>query len=220
MEKQDYLKGKDLKEKSEEWKERCNTVIPSYRNIRLNIRESALLVIDMQRFFLDASSHAYVPSGVYIISNVNRLISHYTRNLLPVILTRHEVKRGDDPGAMGRWWKDVLMEEDIMSQIDPRIFMPENIPLMKKQRYDAFYRTDLENILRGMGVKQVCISGVMTHLCCESTARGAFIRDFDVFMIADATASITESFHVSSLMACSHGFATVLGVEDILNETL
>lgn len=219
MGKEKYIGEKDLKHKSKEWLSRCKSIVPPYRDIRLDIKHSALLVIDMQRYFLDPKSHAFVPSGVSVIENVNRLISHYKENSLPIVITQHGMKKGKT-GSMGRWWKKLLMEEDPMVEVDPRILCPEDAILIKKDRYDAFHRTGLESMLKNKGVRQVVITGLMTHLCCESTARGAFVRDFDVFMVVDATASITESFHISSLMSCAHGFSMVLGTEEILNEVL
>src|SRR5829696_2899587 len=58
-----------------------------------------------------------------------------------------------------------------------------------KHRFSAFYGTDLEIILRGLGVTTVVITGVTTENCCHATARDAFFRDFQVVFLADATAT-------------------------------
>jgi isochorismate hydrolase len=218
MKKEDYLREKNLSEKLAEWLNACKIVMPSYRNIRFNLRESALLVLDMQRYFLDPSSYAFVPAGPYIISNVNKLISFYCNRSLPCILSRHFIKQTADSGAMGRWWSRLLFEGDSLTELDQRIVVPEGVIIMDKDKYDAFYDTGLEGILRDRSVKQVVVSGLMSHLCCESTARGAFVRDFDVFMVADAMASVNEYFHLSALMSSAHGFAMPIGTEEILSE--
>jgi nicotinamidase-related amidase len=78
-----------------------------------------------------------------------------------------------------------------------------------KHRYSAFYNTDLETVLRCQKVEDIVISGIMTNMCCESTARDAYYRDYRVFFPADATGSITEEMHVGSLLNLAFGFAFV-----------
>ena len=57
----------------------------------------------------------------------------------------------------------------------------DDVLIDEKRRYDAFFNTRLEGLLRRFGVDTVIISGVMTNLCCETTARSAFIHDFSHF---------------------------------------
>ena len=78
--------------------------------------------------------------------------------------------------------------------------------VLQKKQYDAFHQTDLESILRGRGVEQVVVTGVMTHLCCETTARAAFVRGFEVFFCVDGTATYTEELHHAALLTLTHGF--------------
>jgi isochorismate hydrolase len=65
-------------------------------------------------------------------------------------------------------------------------------------------------------VEQLVITGVTTHLCCESTARSAFMRGFAVFMAIDGTATLNRELHLASLRALAHGFAVPLLVSDLL----
>jgi nicotinamidase-related amidase len=58
-------------------------------------------------------------------------------------------------------------------------------------------------------VEDVVVCGIMTNLCCESTARDAYYRDYRVFVPADGTGSIDEELHVASLMNLAFGFASV-----------
>ena len=64
-----------------------------------------------------------------------------------------------------------------------RIEPAEGEVVIEKSTYDAFHGTDAEGILNEMGVKEVVIAGVMTHLCVETTARSSFVRDFDVTVV-------------------------------------
>jgi isochorismate hydrolase len=56
----------------------------------------------------------------------------------------------------------------------------------------------------------------MTHLCCETTARSAFMRGLQVFIAVDGTATYSEAFHRASLLNLSHGFALPVLVDEIL----
>jgi isochorismate hydrolase len=57
----------------------------------------------------------------------------------------------------------------------------------------------------------------MTHLCCETTARSAFVRGFEVFFTIDGTATYNQGFHLGTLVNLSHGFATPVLASEILS---
>lgn len=179
-------------------------------------RDSALLVIDMQRYFLDGSSHACLPGAKEVLANVRRLVTAYRKCSLPVVFTRHAHPRDQRPGAMARWWGDLLREGDEMSEFVPQLMPRRGETVIRKSRYSAFFGTNLEETLRSCGASSVLITGVMTHLCCETTARDAFVRDFDVFFVIDGTASQTEDLHVSSLKTLTDGFAIPVTTAEVL----
>jgi len=68
----------------------------------------------------------------------------------------------------------------------------------------------LEERLVEMGVEEVIVAGVMTNLCCETTAREAFVRGFRVFFSADATATSSVDLHDATLNNLAYGFAYLL----------
>ena len=88
--------------------------------------------------------------------------------------------------------------------------------LFRKASMMPFIRRDLEKLLREKGVTQVVICGVMTHLCCETTARSAFMRGFEVFFPVDGTATYNLAFHRASLINLAHGFATIVLMKDTI----
>ena len=88
--------------------------------------------------------------------------------------------------------------------------------ILQKSQYDAFYNTELVKILRENFATQVVITGVMTHLCCETAARSAFVRGFDVFFTVDGTATYNEDFHRAALQNLAHGFATPVLLEEFV----
>jgi isochorismate hydrolase len=185
------------------------------RPIVSTLEHSALLVLDMQEYFLSDRSHAFIPSAAAILPKVNALIEVYELAALPVILTQH-VNTAQDAGMMVFWWRDILSANMDMSRIDPRIEKREGI-LITKNRYDAFINSPLEDLLNERNIKQVVICGVMTHLCCETTARSAFMRGYEVFFPVDGTATYTEAFHSAALLNLAHGFATPVLVDMIVS---
>ncbi|MEW6456988.1 MAG: isochorismatase family protein [Acidobacteriota bacterium] len=174
---------------------------------------SALLILDMQRYFLDGSSHAYVPSSLPIIPRIKDLSNAFLKANLPVILTRH-LNNHRDAKLMREWWKDLIMEENVLSEIIPEFSLPRAI-VIKKTQYDAFYNTPLENLLKEKGVTQVVITGVMTHLCCETTARSAFVRGYRVFFPIDGTATYSQEFHWAAFLNLSHGFSIPILIKEL-----
>ncbi len=177
--------------------------------------QSALLVLDMQAYFLDASSHAYIPSADAILDGIIKLIKEYFAHGRPVIFTQ-QINTASNAGLMSIWWKDLLTSQNPLHRLIPEIDLSMGT-LIQKSQYDAFYHTRLEEMLHGKGVTQVVICGVMTHLCCETTARSAFIRGFEVFFPVDGTATYNLAYHKASLLNLAHGFASVVLMKDILD---
>jgi ureidoacrylate peracid hydrolase len=176
----------------------------------LNRDACALMVIDMQQFFLDPDSPTFTCGGHAILPTLQRLIGTFREAGRPVIFTRH-VHHPDhfDSGIMGWWWEGMCEEGTPESEIHPDLAPIGNEKIVLKHRYSSFYNTDLETVLRCLKIEDLVISGVMSNLCCESTARDAYFRDYRVFYLADGTGTINEEMHVASLMNLAFGFARV-----------
>lgn len=177
---------------------------------------SVLLVLDLQNYFLDPASHAFLPAAPAILPGVVRLTQAYVQKNLPVILTQHQ-NTPQDAGQMARWWRDLPAPNSPWAAIIADLQPPPG-PVLPKTQYDAFYQTELHALLQQRGVGQVVICGVMTHLCCETTARAAFMRGFEVFFCADGTATVNAAHHRAALLNLAHGFATPVLVHEILEQ--
>jgi isochorismate hydrolase len=175
---------------------------------------AALLVLDMQEYFLDPASHAFIPGAPAIIPNIQALIRAFHAHDRPIFFTRH-VNTPEDAGMMAKWWRDLIRPEGQGSRIAAGLEPSKGVTLCKSQ-YDAFHQTALESDLRAGRAGQVVVTGVMTHLCCESTARSAFARGFEVFFAVDGTATYTEAFHRAALLNLAHGFAVPMLTEEFL----
>ena len=176
--------------------------------------KTALLVLDMQEYFSNPNSHAFIPSALAILPQVQKLIAAFEERKQPIIFTRH-LNTTENASAMSRWWRDLITEENPLSKITSRLDHSRH-QMMSKTQYDAFYQTSLEEMLRNLDIAQVMVTGVMTHLCCETTARSAFVRGFDVFFSVDGTATYQEDFHLASMRNLAHGFATLVLTDDVI----
>jgi len=175
---------------------------------------SALLILDMQQYFFHGASHAFIPSATAIIDGINRLVRAFSDRRLPVIGTRH-INTPQNAGQMSIWWREHLTKDNPMSRLIDELECDGAVYLDKGQ-YDAFYQTPLMDMLTEKDVRQIVICGVMTHLCCETTARSAFVRGMEVFFTIDGTATYNEAFHRATLLNLSHGFAVPVLIEEII----
>jgi len=157
----------------------------------LEHRQAALLVIDVQREYFDEDGPAYVEHARDIVGNVNRLIDVFRAEGLPIVFIRHMHRAdGSDAGRMGDF--GAPDEEDSFVEGTPRVQFiselhvePRDV-VVTKRRYSAFLGTDLEAVLHTACARAVVICGLMTSFCCETTARDAHGRDYEVLFAADA----------------------------------
>ena len=177
---------------------------------------SALLVLDVQGFFCDPASHAYLPAVGRVLPSIRALAGAMERAGSPVLYTRHALDTDDASGRMGDWWGDIVREGTPAAALCGELGSPAGARVLRKTRYDAFAGTDLDRRLRDAGVTTVVLAGVMTHLCVETTARTAFALGYHVVVAADATASADEELHVGALRSLAHGFARVRTADDIV----
>lgn len=212
-----YVTEKSIEAKSREWLERISAF--NTHRMRINREKAALLVIDMQRFFLDPSSPTFTCGGLAVLPNVKRLIEAFRSAGLPVIFTRHvHHPEGIDAGIMGWWWEGMCVEGTPESEVHDDIAPLPGEKVVTKHRYSSFYNTDLETILRCQKIEDVVVCGIMTNMCCESTARDAYYRDYRVFFPADGTGSINEEMHMASLLNLAFGFADVTSADTIVEQ--
>ncbi len=210
-----YATPEDIKPKALTWLERIRPF--NQHDMRLNVPASALLVIDMQRFFLDPASPTFTCGGLAILPTVRRLIDAFRSARRPVIFTKHVHHPDDlDSGIMGWWWKGKCLEGSPESEMHPDLAPMPNEKVVLKHRYSSFYNTDLETVLRCLKVEDLVISGIMSNMCCESTARDAYYRDYRVFFPADGTGSINEEMHLATLLNLALGFASVTMSDSIV----
>jgi len=154
---------------------------------------TALLVIDAQRIYTDKSSEMFSEGSDETMAKINSLIKAFEATGDPIIYFRHVHKAdGSDLGRMFDYTGEVSEDFNFKADSDEvkysaELRLSKDRHEIKKTRYSAFARTDLDSLLRKLEVDTLVICGFMTNFCCDSTARDAHDRDYFVDFILDAT---------------------------------
>ena len=212
-----YVTRENLTEKTDEWLGKIAHVNPHRWDIRIS--GSALLVVDMQDYFLDTASSRFSVGGFAVLPNVIRLIRAFRSFGRPVIFTQHQHDGDDlDNDVMQAWWGEVILAGTKEAELCPDIIPDKNEPVIRKKRYSAFFETELETRLIEREITDIVIAGLKTNLCCESTARDAYYRNYRLFVPADATGTGSEEMHLASLLNLAYGFASVVRTDKIIEQ--
>jgi isochorismate hydrolase len=175
--------------------------------------KAALLVIDMQYKFKDMAE--------LVLGNVAALIDFCRERKVRIFFTRQGNPDSiGDGGMLKTWWGDITKYGSPEWELFKELRAFDNGTIVDKRRYNAFFGTTLDEQLQKLGIKDLLICGVTTNCCCETTAREAFVRDYRVFFIADATATINEELHLASLKNLAYGFAYIATTEGICQSLL
>lgn len=185
----------------------------------------ALIVIDMQNAFVAEGATFETPGAREMIPRLERLIRCARERQMPIVWTQSD-HRPPYGGLMLRKFpaiakEHVLWQGEPSFEMYPNMIQPREGPLeyrIVKHKFDAFFETDLDAILRYHRVDTVIITGTATNACCESTARSAFMRDYKVVFPGDANATFDEAMHRATLVNIDLLFGRVLTTEELLAE--
>lgn len=217
-----YLTEPELDLLLPKWMEQLDDFRDRFRQI--DVKHSALLVVDMQKEFLLDEGLLPVWGGPAILSRLKSVIDAYRNEKLPVLHTKHCYYNAEvDGGATGQWWRldrnsPLLRADRANTEIHPDIAPLNNEYVVTKHRYSGFFATNLESLLRNLAVRDVVIAGVASNCCCESTAHDAFFRDFHVFFLSDGTGGSDESSHIAALRDIAWTYGTVLTCADLIDQ--
>ncbi|XP_020574830.1 nicotinamidase 2-like [Phalaenopsis equestris] len=181
------------------------TSAASYKKYEIRKRDpypksAALLVIDMQNHF-SSIAEPMLPS-------LRSTVDLCRAAGIPIFYTRHRHRSPEDYGMLGEWWPgDLIIEGTPAADLLPNIGRRDGDRVVEKNTYSAFAGTGLEETLMELKVEEVIVTGVMTNLCCETTAREAFVKGFRVFFSTDATGTSNRDLHEATLKNMAYGFA-------------
>lgn len=181
---------------------------------RLDPLKTALVVIDMQNAFMDdAIGHAVCADARDIVPNVNRLASavrtagggvFWVKNTFNETTAREWSVMQDMATPEGRRRRAEAMSADTPGhELWPALVVEPGDEIVRKYRFSAFLpgASDLPDMLRARGFDTVLMTGTVTNVCCESSARDAMMGNFKVVMVSDANAANTPEEHDASLIA-------------------
>lgn len=90
---------------------------------------------------------------------------------------------------------------------------------IKKRHFDSFHDSDLDGLLRALGVEDLYICGISTDICVLHTASGAFFRYYGITIIADLCAAIDEAHHERALEDMKRNYgAKIIDSERLIEE--
>jgi isochorismate hydrolase len=172
----------------------------------------------MLHYFAHPAGRCYLPATEAVVPRIKALLEAWRQEGNMIVYTQHCHQGRHDLGMLGRFFSDYIeagtQEAELIEELAPR----ECEEIIQKKTYDAFYGTRLEEVLHNQGIEQVLVTGVLTHMCCETTARSAFCRGFEVYVAADGTASSSEERHVCSLVSMADSVAVIMSVAEILDQ--
>jgi ureidoacrylate peracid hydrolase len=204
------------------------------RGGRLNAHESldaaktALVVVDMQNYFVQDGMPAAAPIAKAIAPNINRL-AQATRAAGGIVIwiqTEALIKQPDDwanrrEATSVEGWnrRQTLLAKDGAGYpiYETCEVLPEDKTVIKV-RYSAFipYPSELDTVLKENGIDTLLITGVATSTCCESTARDAAMWGYRTIMVSDGNADQTDALHNHTLGKFLVTFGDVQATDDLI----
>ena len=190
---------------------------------------TALLVVDMQNYFVSEEERTGCGPAREIVPNINRLAAGLRAGGGHVVwIVTEATKEADeawsnfyethseDSGANRR---KVLVPRQSAYEIWPGLEVSDTDTQFVKARYSAFLKApggDLEAILKERDIVSVLVTGVATNVCCESTARDAMMVGFRTIMVSDGNAAYEEHFHQATMRNFLSVFGDVHSTDDLL----
>ena len=195
----------------------------------LDPRRTALIVVDLQNaFMVEKVAAAFVPAAVEIVPAVNRLAAAVRRTGGRVFWIRNTL----DAANVDSWsqWLAMMTPDVRAALIEnlkpgsrghalyPDLDVRPGDETVLKYRYSAFLpgASDLPDRLRAGGYDTVVITGTLTNVCCESSARDAMMLNFRTIMVSDANAARTDAEHNATLASIYTVFGDVMDADFLI----
>ena len=192
-----------------------------YINERFVAKKTALVVVDMQNYFMKQGFLAACPMAIEIVPVINEMASDLREKGGTVVW----IQTTAAPEATKDWsiYKELyssknwerrnteLAEDHEGYEIWPELMVSDTDLRVKKSRFSAFIAgsSDIDTQLKALNIDTLLISGVATGVCCEATARDAMMLNYRTTMVSDGLASMTIEAHENALKALYGMFADV-----------
>ncbi len=196
----------------------------------LDPAKSALVVIDMQNTFVQEGAPAEVPAARGICDPINALARAARPLGVKVIWVTHANTNDGQRSDWAKFFDNFVADElrrRTMDSLTPdkegqRIWRGLEVEdgdiRLRKNRYSALIpgSSALERVLRGYGIENLLVAGTKTNVCCEATARDAMMMDFNVVMVSDCLAALSDDEHRAALETFIQQFGDVMTGEEAL----
>lgn len=176
---------------------------------------ASLLLLDLQRLFVDPASPAFLAGWPAVEPRCSALLEAFRGAGWPVIFTRHLNPAGDGAGVIAHFGGRALRAEDPLAELHPDWRPRDGELLLHKARYSAWWQTGLERAIPADGV--VVVAGVTTHRCVLAAAIGAASRDRLPVVVADACATRSSTLQLATLHCVAHGFGHVATTREVID---
>jgi nicotinamidase-related amidase len=179
---------------------------------------TVLLLIDLQRDFLETDGRLPVPAGdaARVIAVANRMIEHAQKAGWTMIWIKNEFRRTQFLGNISR--KYAAMKGSRGAEIDPRINCSTEFPMVVKCEADGFSNARLDTMLKDLAPERIIALGLMTDECVQETTKGAIRRGYKVEIVEDGVATMEAAGHEQGLANLRMCGAMMKQSEDILGE--
>lgn len=171
---------------------------------KLKFNRSALLLVDMQNVYLSGSEFE-TDDWEKIVANVKKLIECCRNEKIPIVFIRMWY-RPDGSDALPNFPRDIkgrpsyavagTKEAGILDALKPE----KGEIIIHKQRMSAFFQTNIELTLQGLGVKHLMVTGVSTDVYVLATIHDAYFRGYEITIVKDACGSETKAAHMTSIL--------------------
>ena len=194
--------------------------------LTLNAQKTAVLVIDMQNAFLDpkgsiARMGIPIERAVAVMETLAAALGRLRRSGAKIVHNRMALRPDySDAGIIERAFPRLKeLGHCVKGTWDfenVRGFEPgPNEYVIDKIRFDGFHGTEMESLLRCLGMDTLIFTGIATNICVESTVRAAFTRDFRCIVPRQTTASFTPEMEAGSMGNFAFGFAEVVDIDEV-----
>jgi len=195
---------------------------------RLDPAKTALIVIDMQNVWVKEGMPAYTPHCEAIVPNINCLAAAM-RNAGGTVWWVRAIYGDDAPRSWSAYMEflDPKFISDMLAALTEghegaalwhALDIRPGDQHVIKRRFSALIQgsSDLDARLRAAGIDTVIVTGTATNVCCESTARDAFMLNYRTLVVADANATTSDEAHNASLNALFNRFADVFTTDEVI----
>lgn len=182
----------------------------------MNALRLALIVVDMQVDFFERQP-ALAAQRASLAGSINGLARSFRDARQPIVWIRQEFKPDLSDAFLEMRCRRIKLtiEGTAGCEILPELERPSSERVIVKKRYSAFFGTDLDEQLGGIGPEVLVLAGINTHACIRTTAIDAYQRDYDVVIASDCIASYDDEHHRVTLRYLEGQIARLMSSKEI-----